>query len=190
MTTASGTRVDPAAPGETAPAQEGFVARWSRRKQAARNIAETLPPPPRAADAADAGIAPAPPAVLTDKDMPPIESLTAESDFSGFLSPGVSADLRRRALQKLFHLPEFNVRCPLDSEYYDCHGYEPLGGIVTHEMRAALEREAEALKRATRDALLDKDKTATAPPSPNPQVAAPVVDAKQTAKPDSPATHE
>jgi hypothetical protein len=192
MTTASGTRADPAAPGETAPVEEGFVARWSRRKQAARNDEKPLqePSPSVAVSAVSPAPATASVPVLTDKDMPPIEGLTGESDFSGFLSPGVSEDLRRRALYKLFHLPEFNTRCPLDSEYYDCHGYEPLGDIVTHEMREALEREAEKLKLAARDALLAPDKTATASLPPGAQQAAPAAVAAPPAKPDTPITHE
>ena len=36
-----------------------------------------------------------------DADMPPIESLDAESDYTGFLSPGVSDALRQAALRKL-----------------------------------------------------------------------------------------
>lgn len=177
MTTESRTRVDPGSPGETARAEEAFVTRWSRRKQAARSAGEVIIPKP---NVAEGRTAPAP--VLTDKDMPPIENLTEKSDFSGFLSSGVSEGLRRSALRKLFHLPEFNVRCPLDSEYYDCHGYEPLGNIVTHEMREALEREAEQLKLAAREALLGADKTAAVPLSPKGQDAAPVAGSKPDSK--------
>jgi hypothetical protein len=187
MTTASGTRADPAASGDTAPAEESIVARWSRRKQAARRTAENQPEPPSTAVVADGHTASAPPAVLTDKDMPPVESLTEESDFSGFLSSGVSEALRRKALYKLFHLPAFNTRCPLDSEYYDCHGYEPLGNIITHEMREALEREAEALKQAARDTLLESEKPAAAAPLPDPQETAPVA-VTEPAKPAKPTT--
>ncbi len=192
MTTASGTRADPPSSDETAPSDEGFVTRWSRRKQAARSDEKVLqePDPSVAVSAVSPAPATASVPVLTDKDMPPIEGLTGESDFTGFLSSGVSEDLRRRALYKLFHLPEFNTRCPLDSEYYDCHGYEPLGDIVTHEMREALERAAEELKLAARDALLDTDKTASASPSPSVQEAAPAVAANQPAKSDPPPTHE
>lgn len=188
MTTASGTRADPPSPDETTPADEGFVARWSRRKQAARGGEKVLQEPNPSV--AEGVVAAAPPPTLTDKDMPPIEGLTEESDFSGFLSPGVSEDLRRRALYKLFHLPVFNTRCPLDSEYYDCHGYEPLGDIITHEMRETLEREAEELKLAARDALLDTDKTASAALLSNSQEVAPAAAAKQSVEPDSPSTHE
>ena len=52
----------------------------------------------------------APVKVLTDEDMPDIETLDAESDYSGFLSDGVSDALKRKAMRKLFHLPEFNIR--------------------------------------------------------------------------------
>lgn len=121
--------------------EEGFVARWSRRKRAAQvaPAAVTVAPP----------ATPDPAQVLTDADMPPIESLTLDSDFTPFLSPGVSESLRRLALRKLFAAPAFNTRCPLDSEYYDCANMTPLGSIITHEMREAIEREAQERLRAT-----------------------------------------
>lgn len=118
-------------------AEEGFVARWSRRKRAVQAPAAEAEAP-----------AAEPPPVLTDTDMPPLESLSADSDFSPFLSPGVSEPLRRAALRKLFALPAFNARCPLDSEYYDCANMTPLGSIITHEMREAIEREAAERLRA------------------------------------------
>ena len=126
--------------------EEGFLRRWSRRKQAV----QTAGPVP----------VPRQPAPLTDADMPPIESLTEDSDYSLFLSPGVSEELRGAALRRLFHSPRFNERCPLDSEYYDCHGFTPLGSVVTHEMREELEREAAKLKEKARGALLDTDGSA------------------------------
>ena len=188
MTTASGTRVDPAASGESAPADESFVARWSRRKQAARGDqnAHQAPSPAEAERSVAPTPVPAPAVTLTDKDMPSIESLTGQSDFSAFLSPGVSEELRRKALYKLFHLPEFNVRCPLDSEYYDCSGYQPLGNMITHEMREALEREAEALKQAARDTLLDSDNPAVAAPNPNPEPKVPTATAQDPDEPIPP----
>lgn len=135
--------------------EEGFVARWSRRKRAARvaPVAVTVAPPP---------VTPDPAPVLTDADMPPIESLTADSDFTPFLSPGVSESLRRLALRKLFAAPAFNTRCPLDSEYYDCANMTPLGSIITHEMREALEREAQERLRATLSETADGDGPAAA----------------------------
>lgn len=132
--------------------EEGFLRRWSRRKQVAQRPAP---------DVAEHDAAPAA-APLTDANMPPIESLTEDSDYSVFMSPGVSEELRGAALRRLFRSPRFNERCPLDSEYYDCHGFTPLGSIVTHEMREELEREAAKLKEQARSALLDTDGSAQA----------------------------
>lgn len=130
--------------------EEGFLRRWSRRKRVAQRPAP---------DVAEHDAAPTA-APLTDADMPPIESLTEDSNYSPFMSPGVSEELRGAALRRLFRAPRFNERCPLDSEYYDCHGFTPLGSIVTHEMREEMEREAAKLKEKARSALLDTDGSA------------------------------
>ncbi len=159
----------PAVPPETgenaAPREEGLLRRWSRRK--AQEHRET---PPEPADTETAGVTestapenvPDAP-VLTDADMPPIESLDKDSDYTPFLSPGVSDALRTRALRRLFHSGLFNERCPLESEYYDCHGYQPLGSVITHEMREEMERAAAALKEQARQAVFQPDKPATGP---------------------------
>jgi hypothetical protein len=113
------------------------VRRWSRRKRAAQDSQS-------GAETATTAPAVAPPAkVLTDADMPPLESLDEHSDYSPFLSPGVSDELRQRALRRLFMLPSVNQRDLLDGEYYDCRGYEPLGDVITHEMREEMERKAQ-----------------------------------------------
>lgn len=138
----------------SAPAgDESFLRRWSRRKHEAEAVEDRAPP---AADpVAPPHDPPAP--VLTDADMPPIESLTPDSDFSGFMSPGVSEALRQQALRVLFRSPGLNVRCPLDSEYYDCANMTPLGSVVTHEMREEMEREAKKkLAELGRKALADE----------------------------------
>lgn len=137
---------------------EAFLRRWSRRKHEVRaqEVAKTVEvqaPPPTTPPAE---VSEAPIKVLTDADMPPLETLDEKSDFSMFLSSGVSEALRGQALRKLFLLPSINQRCPLDSEYYDCHGYTPLGNIITHEMREEMEREALKLKEAAMTALLDE----------------------------------
>lgn len=134
---------------------EAFLSRWSRRKrearaqevEAIRKDEETAAPPE------------APEKVLTDADMPPIESLNESSDFSVFMSSGVSETLRRRALRKLFTLPGVGERCPLDGEYYDCHGFEPLGNVVTFDMKEQFAREAQKLKDAAAAALSDDKET-------------------------------
>ena len=73
--------------------KEAFLHRWSRRKHEAEKEKEQLP-------AAEEK----PPAPL-----PPVDKLTPESDFTGFMHPKVEDALRRAALKKLFSDPHFNL---------------------------------------------------------------------------------
>ena len=135
--------------------------RWSRRKARAR--AAPAPAAPRAqppasaavpAAAADgAGHAPdAPPErALTDADMPALEALGEDDDYSGFLSPGVSEQLRLKALRKLFTSAKFNVTDGLDDYAEDFTKFEPLGDIITSDMRHRIEMEAERARLAAED---------------------------------------
>ena len=84
---------------------------------------------------------------LTDADMPPVESLTEESDFSQFLAEGVSDVLRKAALRKMFHLPEFNILDGLNDYDEDYTKFEKLGDVVTYQQRRMQARD-EAVKKA------------------------------------------
>ena len=88
---------------------------------------------------------------LTDADMPDIETLGEDSDFSGFLSEKVSAYLRRKALQKLFHLPEFNLRDGLNEYDEDYSTFVPLGDTITYQMKQFIERQKQDFKDALED---------------------------------------
>lgn len=124
---------------------EGFASRWSRRKLAARQPATgSVPPEVSSASPATPTEAPEPPA---DADMPPIESLTEDSDVSGFFSPKVSEELRKLALRRLFHTSKFNVRDGLDDYDGDFRSFTPLGDVVTADMRHQFERQAELAER-------------------------------------------
>lgn len=154
---------------------EPFVRRWSRRKQAARegedqareegtDTAGAEPPAGEgatpAAETPDGGSTAAAghdeEHLPTDADMPPLESLDADSDYSGFLSPRVSETLRRMALRKLFGLSAFNVRDGLDDYDFDYTHFDPLGATVTADMKHHAERrrarQAELDAEAERDA--------------------------------------
>ncbi len=89
--------------------------------------------------------------VLTDADMPALESLDEHSDYSGFLSPGVSEKLRRLAMRKLFTAAVFNVRDGLDDYDEDFTQFEGLGDMVTsdmkHQAEVAEKRRLEAEER-------------------------------------------
>jgi len=82
------------------------------------------------------------PVLLTDADMPPLDSLGPDSDYSGFLSRGVSQALRRQALRRLFTSPHLNIVDGLDDYAEDFTGLAPLGDTVTAEMRYRLEQAA------------------------------------------------
>ncbi len=98
-----------------------FLSRWSRRKRAAG--ADAAPPPP----AAPPGAVPAPPgavppegvppervpsgaaapdarAAFDPASLPPLDSLTADSDFACFLREEVPPALRRAALRRAWTL--------------------------------------------------------------------------------------
>jgi hypothetical protein len=114
---------------------EPFMQRFNRRKREAR-IAQAEDTELQQEEIADE-------ALPTDEDMPPIESLTPDSDFSPFMSPKVSEGLRKLALRKLFHSAEFNLISELDDYVEDFTGFAPLGDFITSDMRHQLEVEAE-----------------------------------------------
>ena len=124
-----------------------FVSRWSRLKNRAKDT-ETAAIANSTAGSApgNAGSEQTPASstkILTDEDMLPIESLTADSDYADFLSPGVSEGLRKLALRKLFHGEAFNIRDGLDEYDDDFTQFEKLGDIVTSDMKHQIELEAQ-----------------------------------------------
>ena len=94
--------------------EEGFLARWSRRKRAAEagrpEEAKQAAPAPAPAPAPAAVSAPAPaPEVPAEPafdpaSLPPIESLTEASDFTAFLRKEVPEALKRAALRRAWSL--------------------------------------------------------------------------------------
>ena len=136
--------------------EEKFLTRWSRRKDETAKRAQTgnlpeRPLRPVAGRDDDSDAAGQPAAALTDEQMPPIESLTEDSDFSGFLSPGVSEGLRKQALRKLFGSPGFNIRDGLDDYDDDFRNFAALGDLITSDMKHQMEV-AEERKRREADA--------------------------------------
>lgn len=129
---------------------ESFLERWSRRKAEARQ-SDDVPDQGVAAESADAEeIAPAPEEEPPgDEDMPPLEELGEDSDYSAFFSPRVSPGLRKKALAKLFHSPKFNIRDGLNDYDDDYTSFVPLGNTVTAEMRHRAEN---LLKRQLEEA--------------------------------------
>ncbi len=128
--------------GRDAAPDESFLQRWSREKARARTEAGT----DAAGTAVDPG-AQAEPGAATDAEpveLPSIDDLGPDSDYSAFMAPDVDAGLRRIALRKLFQSPKFNVLDGLDDYCDDFTQFPPLGAIVTADMRHQLERAAKA----------------------------------------------
>ena len=72
---------------------------------------------------------------LTDEDMPDVETLNENSDYTGFMSPGVSEGLRKLALRRLFSGAGFNITDGLDDYDDDFTKFEPLGDLITSDMK-------------------------------------------------------
>src|SRR2546430_2589068 len=107
-------------------AERFSLSRWSRRKLAA--AAEAPAPAPASAPA----VVPAPataPGVLAPSaalELPPVESLTFDSDFTAFLQPGVDDKVKRAALKQLFRDPRFNIMDGLDTYIDDYTKADPI----------------------------------------------------------------
>jgi hypothetical protein len=108
---------------------DNFLSRWSRRKHQVRQGVPLEEPP------APAPLAPVPsPAPATseaqsqpeDAPIPPVESLTPESDFSPFMRAQVDPGVRTQALKTLFQDPRFNVMDGLDVYIDDYSKPDPL----------------------------------------------------------------
>ncbi|MCU7801607.1 MAG: DUF3306 domain-containing protein [Candidatus Thiodiazotropha sp. (ex Lucinoma borealis)] len=138
--------------------QDTFYHRWSERKQASSLPIAEVPEPVEEPQ-------------LTDADMPPLESLDEGSDYSGFLSPKVSEQLRQLALRKLFHSAAFNVCDGLDDYAEDFTSFEKLGDLMTADLRHRLEQEARKRQQSEDEADDAELATAESDQSPDPQLA-------------------
>lgn len=87
--------------------KEAFLSRWSRLKREQPIERKTEPETPA-------------------PTLPPVESLTRDSDFAGFMNPKVEDGLRRLALKKLFGDPHFNVADPFEPFSGDWTTSEPM----------------------------------------------------------------
>ena len=135
---------------------DGFLGRWSQRKQAVREgkplvepaapvvrpdpVASPerreaqLPHPARtgAVEAPPEAVEPAPVLSLDD-----VKALTAESDYAPFVSRAVSPEVRNAAMKKLFTDPHYNVMDRLDIYIDDYSLPDPLPASMLRQMASA-----------------------------------------------------
>jgi hypothetical protein len=119
------------------PPERFSLSRWSRRKLEA--TAEASVPPSAAPNAmanavstAPAGAPPAGPAAAVE--LPSVDSLNFDSDFTAFLRPEVDEKLKRAALKRLLRDPRFNVMDGLDTYIDDYTKADPIEPSVLKEM--------------------------------------------------------
>lgn len=110
--------------------------RWSERKLAAARVAAAaaLTPVPTVAPESVAASAVVDPAPASGQLLPPIETLTFESDFGAFMQPKVAETVKRAALKKLFQDPHFNIMDGLDVYIDDYSIPSPLEPGVIEQM--------------------------------------------------------
>jgi len=151
--------------------REPFLSRWSRRKRAARQPAAAPKPPAP-------GASPPP-------ELPPIDSLTPESDFSVFMHEQVDEKLRRAALRKLFSDPALNVVDGLDDYAEDFNQLETLAAGAAagleHAKRTLFGEAQDATSQAAADSAESTDGGAAPSSEPAPQAEAAQADAQAEA---------
>src|SRR5258706_66621 len=108
-----------------------------RTPRAASRRNSWLPPPPALAPPA-AAIPDEASAVITDPaPLPPVESLTIESDYAPFMRPAIDEATKRAALKKLFSDPSFNVMDGLDIYVGDYTQPDPMPPGMLEKLSAA-----------------------------------------------------
>jgi len=138
--------------------KEKFLSRWSRLKRESKEL-------PQRNEEKEETLAPV---------LPPVEKLTPESDFTGFMHPKVEDALRRAALKKLFSDPHFNVPDPYEPFSGDWTGGEP----ISEEMLATLNQARTLLFNKAEE---NKDEQETAA---NPDAAEPLPEQTTESKDD------
>jgi len=126
----------------------GFFSRWSQRKQAVKlGLAEEEKAQPKIQETVQSKAGShvsANPDVAENKVEPvklptlaDVEQLTPQSDFSSFMTQGVSPDVRNAAMKKLFTDPHYNVMDGLDIYIGDYNTPDPMPAGMLAKMVGA-----------------------------------------------------
>jgi hypothetical protein len=138
---------------------DGFLGRWSQRKQAikqGRDLDEPATVKPVAADSISSaaapdskelrvarGVIPTQPDATTDQATPPaptlddVKALNAESSFAPFVSRDVAPEVRNAAMKKLFTDPHYNLMDGLDIYIDDYSKPDPMPASMLRQMASA-----------------------------------------------------
>ncbi|MDD2926241.1 DUF3306 domain-containing protein [Rhodoferax sp.] len=132
---------------------DGFLGRWSQRKQAVREgkpLVEPVPkvvpsevPPGAAAAPSSAPAVPTVPAAASTVSPQPaptlddVQALKPDDSFARFVARDVSPDVRNAAMKKLFADPHYNVMDGLDIYIDDYSKPSPLSAAALRQMASA-----------------------------------------------------
>jgi hypothetical protein len=126
----------------------GFFSRWSQRKQAVKlGLAEDDKAPETIQKPLQSGTAPLATVQLGELEnkaepvklptLADVEQLTPQSDFSSFMTQGVTPEVRNAAMKKLFTDPHYNVMDGLDIYIGDYNTPDPLPAGMLAKMVGA-----------------------------------------------------
>jgi hypothetical protein len=133
---------------------DGFLGRWSQRKQevrqgrpleepaAAAAVAEPAPAHvPQASQAAVVNQTPSAPAAVAPQAPAPtlkdVQALTTQSDFKPFMARDVDPEVKNAAMKKLFTDPHYNLMDGLDTYIDDYSKPDPLPESMLRQMVSA-----------------------------------------------------
>jgi hypothetical protein len=170
---------------------DGFLGRWSRRKQEVREgkpLEEPAPAPalaepalttaPQMPQVAAVGQTPSVPATAPPAPtLEDVQALTTESDFKPFMARNVDPEVKNAAMKKLFEDPHYNVMDRLDTYIDDYSRPDPLPDSMLRQMASAkflnLFEEDEKIDPETNAAATARNPT---PPPAAPQALSPATE--------------
>ncbi len=128
--------------------RESFLERWSRRKRAAAPADRAdASPAPSADEAHQSQQKPCPPNSESTEipfdvsKLPPLESITAQTDIRAYLAPGVPAELTRAALGRAWAAdPQIRDFVGLSENAWDFNAPQGILGFGPLEMTDELRR--------------------------------------------------
>jgi hypothetical protein len=170
--------------------RERFLTRWSRLKRT--SAAPAARPGPASAASPSPGVPPVAvpagtsqpraPNVDDVPQLPPIDSLSIDSDFAPFFQPKVPESLRRAAVKKLFADPHFNVMDGLDVYIDDYSKPDPIPPEMLNRILHARDLIDHPSNRVEPDAESSAAPAEDAAPQANAEP--PVADSPETPTPD------
>ncbi len=153
-----------------------FLSRWSRRKLASMAQPSAQPVIPAQAETVIPAQAGTQLPVEQQQPLPPLESLTPESDFTPFMQAEVDPATRRAALKTLFQDPQFNVMDGLDVYIDDYSKPDPIpeGWLdrmyQTARLGEYIDPEAKAIAKEVLDAQAERPQAVEDASVPAPQL--------------------